>query len=85
MRVVVGSGPQDVKVYADSGEDITRQLGLTRLTVEVVPDEFPRLTLECLNWQGDLQIDYEQVAVEVRYLESANGRVAVEARSIPTE
>jgi hypothetical protein len=71
MKIVMGSRPNDVKIYTDSGQDITAELRLCAVTAELRPNEFPRVTLECECWEGELTFDFEQVAAQINHIHTA--------------
>jgi len=69
VRLVVGRGYRDVKILTDSGEDITAELGVTHLRLDVEPEGYPTVQMDCLGWLVDVEVPAERVAATVIHQE----------------
>lgn len=47
MRIEIGKTPYDAHVYTDDGKDITQDLRIRAINLEVTADSLPLVTLTC--------------------------------------
>lgn len=47
MRFVFGKTTDDVKIVLNDGRDVTSEFHLTRVSMDLLPNEFTRIRLEC--------------------------------------
>ncbi len=64
MKIIIDPNPSKTRILTDSGEDITAQLHLQHLKVEVEPSSV-RVELQCCDWSAEGHVDPTQVAVKI--------------------
>ena len=65
MKIILSGKPSEAKILTDDGLDITRELCITDLVIEVHEAEWPQVTMKCLGWSVDVTATAEQVAATV--------------------
>ncbi len=66
MKIIIGDTPWKTKILTDSGEDITEQLGLTSLNINVDLQSV-RVSLECERWVAEADVPGQLVEKTTTY------------------